>query len=194
MALAHAHATAPLKPKNSLSGPPVQVGNPSTVMQALKQRFAQRVVRRRRRTRDHRQGWLGAGSDAGVATTVLRFQCLDGAQAHREAALHASQSGEARIGGIAGPVAVEQFSILSVRRERIGTHQPYRPHANATKAIGDVIPDTRPLQKAQGAGHPKSSNRISSGAPGMYTRTVKLWGARPFFFFSNTTGKYIFVG
>ena len=35
-----------------------QVGNPSTVMQALKQRFAQRVVRRRRRTRDHRQGWL----------------------------------------------------------------------------------------------------------------------------------------
>jgi putative transposase len=35
-----------------------QVGNPSTVMQALKQRFAQRVVRRRRRARNDRQGCL----------------------------------------------------------------------------------------------------------------------------------------
>ena len=155
MALAHAHATAPLKPKNSLSGPPVQVGNPSTVMQALKQRFAQRVVRRRRRTRDHRQGWLGAGSDAGVATTVLRFQSLDGTQAHREAALHASQPSEARIGSIAGTVAVEQFSILSVRRERIGAHQRYRPHAMQPRPSAMSSPTPAPCKKRKEQGTPK---------------------------------------
>ena len=37
-----------------------QVGNPSTVMQSAKQRYAQRVVRRRRR-RNGAQGWLWEG-------------------------------------------------------------------------------------------------------------------------------------
>jgi hypothetical protein len=32
-----------------------------------------------------------------LTTALLRLQCLERAQAHREAALHASQSGEARL-------------------------------------------------------------------------------------------------
>jgi hypothetical protein len=47
---------------------------------------------------------------------LLRFQPLDGAQANREVALDASQSGEARFGARAGTVALEQLSLLQVRK------------------------------------------------------------------------------
>jgi REP element-mobilizing transposase RayT len=66
-------------------------GNPSTVMQSLKQRLAQKVVRRRRRTRPAAQGVLWEpGPAPGVAAALLRLQRVDRAQAIRKAALHAS--------------------------------------------------------------------------------------------------------
>ena len=47
-----------------------------------------------------------------LAETLLRFQRVDGAKTHREAALYASQSGEARTGFFAGTLEVEQLSCL----------------------------------------------------------------------------------
>jgi hypothetical protein len=46
------------------------------------------------------------------------FQCLYAAQTQREVALHSSQSGEARIGGPAGRMAMEQFPSLRNRVTR----------------------------------------------------------------------------
>lgn len=43
-----------------------QVGDPSTVMQSLKQRFAQRLVRRRRSTKRDPQSWLRNPEPASV--------------------------------------------------------------------------------------------------------------------------------
>ena len=47
---------------------------------------------------------------ARVAAALLRFQCVGRTQADREAAVHASQSGEAGAGTGAGAVEVEQLS------------------------------------------------------------------------------------
>src|ERR1017187_8994783 len=47
---------------------------------------------------------------AHLAETVLRFQRLDGAQTRGKAAVHASESSDARSGGVAGALALEQFS------------------------------------------------------------------------------------
>src|ERR1700693_3210298 len=47
---------------------------------------------------------------------VLRFQCLDGEEANREASLHSPQPGSAGTGGLAGTVAVEQFPLVFLRR------------------------------------------------------------------------------
>ena len=54
-----------------------------------------------------------------MATTVLRFQCVDGEETSGEVTLYASQSSEARTGIGAGTVDVEQFS--RVRDERNGS-------------------------------------------------------------------------
>lgn len=50
-----------------------------------------------------------------LAGAILRFQCLDGEEANREASIHPSESGEARIGDFPGTVALEQLSLLPVR-------------------------------------------------------------------------------
>jgi len=76
-----------------------EVGTPSTVMQVLKQRTAHSLLPRRKR-RDPRQGQLFGEESSG------------------EAPVHASQSREARTGGICRTVAVEQLPVLSAGRRR----------------------------------------------------------------------------
>jgi hypothetical protein len=49
-----------------------------------------------------------------LADAVLRLQCLQRQEEDGEAALHASQPGEARAGGVSGGVAMEQLSLLPV--------------------------------------------------------------------------------
>jgi hypothetical protein len=51
-----------------------------------------------------------------LAGALLRFQCVDDEEARGEAEVYASQSGEARIGGIAGTMALEQLPFLSSGR------------------------------------------------------------------------------
>jgi len=51
-----------------------------------------------------------------VAASILRLQCLERSQAHREVALHTQESGQARFGGKSRGLGVEQFSSLHFRR------------------------------------------------------------------------------
>src|ERR1017187_3347317 len=60
---------------------------------------------------------------AHLAETVLRFQRLDGAQTGGKTAVHASESGDAGIGSVAGTLALEQFSGVRHGRERAGTSE-----------------------------------------------------------------------
>ena len=90
--------------------------NPSTVMQALKLGFARRVLAREKRNATVARPSVRRCRATHLAKAVLRFQCLDGTETHREAALYASQSGEARVGCVAGTMEVEQFSRLLSRR------------------------------------------------------------------------------
>ncbi len=64
----------------------------------------------------------GAGSTH-LAAAILRLQRLDGTQADRKAALHASQSGQARISSRTGAVALEQLPILFIWRTRDRSRQ-----------------------------------------------------------------------
>ncbi len=82
-------------------------GDPSVVMKVVKQEFA-RTVHRGERCADQ----SGAEPGKGWQRRFYRFQRMDGAQANREATLYAPQSSEARIGGPAGAMAMEQFSLL----------------------------------------------------------------------------------
>jgi putative transposase len=66
-----------------------EVGNPSTVMQVVKQRFAQAL------------------GTAVWQERFWRFQRLEPEERGREAAVHASEPGEARIDRRAGPMALE---------------------------------------------------------------------------------------
>ena len=60
-----------------------------------------------------------------MAGAVLRLQRLDRTQTNSEAALYASESGEAGIGGIARAMGVEQFSLLYARRGGTGAGVRY---------------------------------------------------------------------
>jgi putative transposase len=91
-----------------------EIGSPSTVMQVLKQRTARALLPRRKR-KDPRQGslfgddsqsrafWQARFYDFNVWTTKKRVEKLR--------YMH-PQSGEARIGAVAGTVAQEQLSLL----------------------------------------------------------------------------------
>lgn len=66
----------------------------------------------------------GAATRAPIlAGALLRFQCVHCAQAHREAAIYAPQSGQARPGGSAGAVGVVELSPLRDRRDRDGRNR-----------------------------------------------------------------------
>ena len=145
-----------------------EIGNPSKVMQVLKQRTARALLPQRRR-KDPRQGSLfGEESQPrGVlASTFLRFQRLDLKKASGEAAVHASESGQTRTGGVAGAVAMEQLSFLFSRRSRSGASEcgldqdfvsrpcsVSRGRRRNTRLHAFVIPA---LAKNARAGHPHS--------------------------------------
>jgi len=113
-----------------------QVGNPSTVLQVLKQRYAQQVLRERRRASKQpglfegyaQHVWQARFYDFNVWTERKRIEKLR-----------------------------YMFSLVPGRRERTCTAQPHKHHEAASQNLGclDGI-GTRPLQKPQGAGHPKS--------------------------------------
>src|ERR1700719_5129141 len=60
---------------------------------------------------------------ARLAAALLRFQRMEGAQADREAALYAPESGGARVGARTGAVAVEQLSELCFGGSGRGANQ-----------------------------------------------------------------------
>ena len=96
-----------------------QEKTPSTVMQALKLGFARRVLAQARRQRNPAQGRpVRPRPAAYLAEAVLRLQRMERTQTHRETTLHASESSEARIGGLPGTLALEQLSRLLPGRGR----------------------------------------------------------------------------
>jgi len=103
-----------------------QEGTPSTVMQALKLGFARRVIAEARRlemsteatsrkTREvaHPRPRPPIPPVAAQHIWQKRFYDFnDRTQTHRETSLHASESRDARFGGVTGTLALEQFLLL----------------------------------------------------------------------------------
>jgi REP element-mobilizing transposase RayT len=90
-----------------------QVKTPSTVMQALKLGFcATRSGAGEAATQSNSSCSVRRAPATHLAETVLRFQRVDRTLTHRKTSLHASESGEARLGGLAGTLALEQFPRL----------------------------------------------------------------------------------
>src|SRR5262249_12023398 len=103
-----------------------------------------------------------------LASPLLRLQRLDRQEAHREAAIHAPQSSQARIGRLTRTVALEQLSILLAGRTRTGARQR-RLGKDFVYASGGVknllcrLHRFPPLQRTQepalsvveGTGHPQ---------------------------------------
>ncbi|MGA2375896.1 MAG: transposase, partial [Candidatus Sulfotelmatobacter sp.] len=99
-----------------------ELGTPSTVMQVLKQRTARALLPKCKR-RNPRQHNLFADQPQRRAFWQARsydFNGMDDEEARGEAPLHASQSGEARLGRRTRAVALEQLSFLSLGRSRTG--------------------------------------------------------------------------
>jgi hypothetical protein len=69
------------------------------------------------------RGIVATARAAGVAAALLRFQCLGPTQAGGEAAVYASESGEARAGAGPGTVGVEPLSHVRVWRTGRGEDQ-----------------------------------------------------------------------
>jgi REP element-mobilizing transposase RayT len=78
-------------------------GNPSLVVQVLKQRVSRRLWRRTRTGVSARQFSTLTGcclrTAQFLAEALLRLQCVEPQEADREVELHAHESGEARFGG-----------------------------------------------------------------------------------------------
>jgi hypothetical protein len=97
--------------------PEPEVGNPSTVMQVLKQRTAHALLPKRRRRNLRQRNLFGDELPPRVFwQALLRLQCMDGQEARGEALVYASKSGEARARGNARAMALEQLLFLSSRR------------------------------------------------------------------------------
>src|SRR5580658_8607424 len=64
-----------------------------------------------------------AAAPSFLAGALLRLQCLDHKEARREAAVYASQSGEAGTGRVARTMEMEQLSFLFARRGRAGASE-----------------------------------------------------------------------
>jgi REP element-mobilizing transposase RayT len=71
-------------------------GTPSTIMQVVKQRFARRVLGKKRNRAQTEL--LACNRRARMAAPLLRLQPLEREQTDREAGLHAPQSGPAQAG------------------------------------------------------------------------------------------------
>ncbi len=96
---------------------PAEKRNPVAGHAVLKQRVSRRCRKRSRPTNQTRL-WAEQSFPVFWQRRYLRFQCFSRPQACGKAALHASQSGEARAGNIAGIVAMEQLPVLLAGRGR----------------------------------------------------------------------------
>src|ERR1700738_5224460 len=67
--------------------------------------------------------WRCYSAQAFLAGSFLRLQRVDHQEAGGEAKVYASQSGEARPGGFAGGMALEQLSLLFLGRSRAGASE-----------------------------------------------------------------------
>ncbi len=95
------------------------------------------MERRTQSTRISNANQWARNSDS--AGALLRFQCLDGEEANRKAALHPSQSGSARTGAVAGTMAVEQFSLVLLRRGGASENQRRGHSGDDNPPAGGVI-------------------------------------------------------
>jgi hypothetical protein len=176
-------------------------GNPSVVMQAIKQGFATlafpvaqerprpttSAVERTGRTRPH------------LAASLLRFRRLLRPEEDREAALHAWQSGQTRTGAGTGPVGMEQLSSLCLRRGRTSSGQRTPESGDAGKenllTLAAVVPTLRTQEgwgsRSRGnSGGDKAGPGPRMGWPGNWVyrlllliRCVELpWGSRSLLF------------
>jgi len=94
-----------------------------------------------------------------MAGALLVRQCLDVEEAGGEVAVHAPQSGETRIGGVAGVMAVEQLPGLRVGGRRRGAGQRLGDSQDEDSSIGSVKPRVPAVvvptsRKARDVGHP----------------------------------------
>jgi hypothetical protein len=109
----------------------LQKKNPSTVMQAGSQtRFCPaRPGASQTAAQPVASPPLRLRAATHLAETILQFQRLERTQTHRETTLPASQSGAARLGGVARTVALEQLPRLfswrswAPRSQRVGSPQ-----------------------------------------------------------------------
>ena len=95
-------------------------GTPSTVLQRLKLRVARKLRKRRKRVNAEQMqlpfGGYG-GTAAGVlASTVLRFQCVQSWEENREVELHARKSGDSRVSETSERLGMEQLGFLLRKR------------------------------------------------------------------------------
>ena len=102
-----------------------EVGNPSTVMQVLKQRTARALLPRKKRVDPRQRRLLG---DAILHTPFWQARFYDfnvwtREETGGEAAVYAPESGEAEIGEFGGGMAVEQLSFLPVGRSWAGASE-----------------------------------------------------------------------
>jgi len=95
-------------------------GDPSVVMQVLKQTVAQRLLRKARESPRFPNCIMGRSSGTILAETLLRLQCFLGTQEDRETAVHAPQSCKTRLSGQTGVVGLEQLSCARIWGARKG--------------------------------------------------------------------------
>jgi Transposase IS200 like len=143
-----------------------QGGSPSTVMQVVKQRTAHALLPKRKRKDPQQQELFGEPPRRAFwQARFYDFNVWSSRKRVEKPSLHASQSGETWIGGIARAVAVEQLSILPAGRTwtRAGERRLGKDFARPpcglgkfrkSQAVGSIVPALR--KKARRAGHPLS--------------------------------------
>ena len=134
-------------------------GNPSLVMAALKQTFAQRLLRELRAK-------TGAQTDSLWSTPFavghiwqrrfLRFRCFCREEAGGKAALHASQSRSAGFSSEARGVVMEQLPTLRLWRTRPGSSQR-DPKSGASNPQNLLIPSVSQPTRETATGGASSS-------------------------------------
>ncbi len=135
-------------------------GNPSTVMQVLKQRFARRLLTQWRKRQPRNQLGLEGSlrCRSCLAAPLLRLRGVERTEAGGETKIYASQPSQARTGAGTGAMGLEQFPALCLRGARAGVGQRAAPRdiegarrSGKLSRVGHVQPT---LRKARRVGQP----------------------------------------
>jgi hypothetical protein len=156
-----------------------EVRNPSTVMQVLKQRYGPRVVAEQKAARSAPAKSVRGRSRPScvLAGALLRLQRLDDEEASGKAEVYASQSGEAGVGGVSRTMALEQLSVLSVRRNRAGAGQRGVDGDFVSRSCRLKV-STKPLMMSA-VRYPPLQKKRKDGAPTFVVVSARLKGHRP---------------